>query len=122
MLFSKTFVALAATLLTGALAAPVAEAAPVNLKIRNIEAREVVQDSYIVVYKEDIADDVLDAGIASANSILTKRANGGKGKHRGVGQKYKIGNFKGYQIDADEETIASIAADDAVSFSISRLF
>ena len=111
MLFSKTFVALAATLLTGALAAPVAEAAPVNLKIRNIEARDVIQDSYIVVYKEDIADDVLDAGIASANSILTKRAKGGKGNHRGVGQKYKIGNFKGYQIDADEDTIASIAAD-----------
>ena len=99
-----------------------ADAATVDLKIRNIEARDVVQDSYIVVYKEDIADDVLDDGIASANSTLTMHAVGGKGKHRGVGQKYKIGNFKGYQINADEATIASIATDDAVSVPIFGLF
>ena len=121
MLFSKTFVALAATLLTGALAAPTAEAAPTNLKIRNVEARDVVADSYIVVYKADITDEDLDAQIASANGFLTKRAAGGKGKgpkkHKGVGKKYNMEGFKGYQIDADEATIAEISAQENVSFS-----
>lgn len=117
MLFSKTFVALAATFLTGALAAPVAEAAPTNLKIRNIEARDVIEDSYIVVYKADISTADLDAAVASANGMLTKRAAGGKGpkKHKGVGNKFNMDGFKGYQIEADEATIAEISAQETVS-------
>lgn len=125
MLFSKTFVALAATFLTGALAAPVAEAAPTNLKIRNIEARDVIEDSYIVVYKADISTADLDAAVASANGMLSKRAAGGNGngkgpkKHKGVGNKFDMDGFKGYQIEADEATIAEISAQETVSHILS---
>lgn len=107
MKFGAAIIALAATLLPAVLGAPTPAA---DLKIRNIEARDVVPDSYIVVLKSDLADEDYEASINTASHIVTKRAPGSGRKHRGVGAKYKLGNFKGYQIDADSATIGEIAA------------
>lgn len=113
MKFGAAIIALAATLLPAVLGAPTPAA---DLKIRNLEARDVVPDSYIVVLKSDIADEDYEATINAASHIITKRAPGGGRKYKGVGAKYKLGGFKGYQIDADAATIGEIAASDNVAW------
>lgn len=85
--------------------------APVNLKIRNLDARDVVKDSYIVVYNRDVNATVFEASIAQVNTMLSKRDS-----DSGIGATYDIGNFKGYQVTADTATLAEIAASDDVSF------
>lgn len=97
-----------------ALVAPVVFAAPApasaNLKIRNLDARDVVKDSYIVVYQKDVSKEVLASHIEEVNSLIAKREVGG------IGATYDIGTFKGYQITTDAATLGQIAASPDVSF------
>src|SRR4051794_36479037 len=91
-----------------ALVAPAVFAAPApasaNLKIRNIDARDVVKDSYIVVYQKDITAEVFSSHLEEVKSLTSKREVGG------IGATYDIGNFKGYQITADAATLGEIAS------------
>lgn len=92
--------ALAALVAPAVFAAP----APANLKIRNLDARDVVKDSYIVVYQKDVSKEVLASHIEEVNSLIAKREVGG------IGATYDIGTFKGYQITTDAATLGQIAA------------
>ncbi len=124
MIFSKTLIVLAATLLPFTFAAPVEQAGAAPnplLKIRNLEARDVIADNYIVVYHSDLVNaTALDAAVASIDSIVTKRKVGGK-KHRGVRAKYNLDGFRGYAIEADAATIGEIVAKPEVRNIITNL-
>ncbi|KAH7319419.1 peptidase S8/S53 domain-containing protein [Rhexocercosporidium sp. MPI-PUGE-AT-0058] len=97
-----------------ALVAPAVFAAPApasaNLKIRNIDARDVVKDSYIVVYQKDITAEVFSSHLEEVKSLTSKREVGG------IGATYDIGNFKGYQITADAATLGEIASSPDVAY------
>jgi oryzin len=88
-----------------ALAAVIAPifAAPAHIKIRNTDAKDVIEGSYIVVYNEDITAAMMSSHFASISSILSKRDG------HGIGATYNMKKFKGYQIQADEASIAEIA-------------
>lgn len=97
--------ALAAVVIPAVFAAP----APVHLKIRNVEERDVVKDSYIVVYNKQVNASVFESHIAEMRTSLSKRGL------TGIGATYDIGNFKGYQVTADVAALAEIAASPDVS-------
>jgi hypothetical protein len=105
MQFTQSLIALVACFLPLIAGAPAPEPNP-ELKIRNINARDIVPNSYIVVYNKDINGTAFDSEIASVNTILTKRGS----THKGIGAKYNLEGFKGYQIEADAATIGQIAA------------
>lgn len=98
-----------------ALVAPIvfAAPAPANLKIRNVDARDVVKDSYIVVYQKDISAAAFSTHVEEVKSLTSKREVGG------IGATYDIGSFKGYQITADAATLGEIAASPDVCSAIS---
>jgi len=98
--------ALAAFIVPAVFAAP----APVHLKIRNVEERDVVKDSYIVVYNKEVNATVFASHIAEMRTSLTKRGV------TGIGATYDIGNFKGYQVTADVAALAEIAASPDVAY------
>lgn len=95
-----------------AIVAPIvfAAPAPANLKIRNIDAPDVVKDSYIVVYQTDITTAAFTAAIEGVKSLTSKREVGG------IGATYNIGDFKGYQITADASVLSEIAASPEVAY------
>lgn len=111
MQFTKSLIALAACFLPLIAGAPTPEPNP-ELKIRNIDARDVIPDSYIVVYKKGIEGAAFEAEIANVNAILTKRDSK---SHRGIGTKYNLADFKGYQIETDAATIGTIATSPEVN-------
>jgi hypothetical protein len=84
---------------------PAAFAAPTSLKIRNLEATDVVPNSYIVVYHQDTSAEAIAAHEFSIASSLNKRSS----TLSGIGATYSMSEFKGYQIEADEDTIAEIS-------------
>lgn len=102
MLFSKSLVALAACFLPLIVSA--------ELKLRNAAATNVAADSYIVVYN-DIDDSTFEAEMFNVNSFLSKRDS----TFRGLGHKYKMSNFKGYQIEADMDTVDRLSQSPHVS-------
>ncbi|CZR55531.1 probable alkaline protease (oryzin) [Phialocephala subalpina] len=81
-----------------------------HLKIRNIEATDVIPDSYIVVYNDDVNTTMVASHLASISSILSKR------DENGIGATYDMDLFKGYQVTADEAAIAEIAASPEVAY------
>lgn len=83
---------------------------PGTLKIRNIEATDVVPDSYIVVYNDDVSAEVIASHVSSVSSLLSKRDEGG------IGATYDLDTLKGYQVQADADTIAEIAASPEVAY------
>lgn len=85
---------------------PFAFALPADLKIRNAAATDVVPDSYIIVYKNDVAGPSIMAHENSISSMISKRG----ASYTGIGAKYSMDGFKGYQIHADSATIQAIAA------------
>jgi hypothetical protein len=102
-------VTLAAVLLPVVFAAPADQAT--YLKIRNAEARDVIPNSYIIVYKEGVSSAAIAAHESSISSALKKRAS----TMQGIGPKWDMTSFKGYQIEADAATIQQIAAAPEVS-------
>lgn len=96
-----------------ALVAPIFAApapAGANLKIRNLEARDIVKDSYIVVYQKDISAAAFTLAVEEVKSLTSKREVGG------IGATFDIGSFKGYQITADAATLGEIVASPDVSY------
>ncbi|KAG9236440.1 putative cuticle-degrading protease [Amylocarpus encephaloides] len=98
--------ALAALVVPFVLGAPTAP----NLKIRNADAVDVVADSYIVVYKQDISAEVVDSHVETVNALVSKRDTSG------IGATFDIQDFKGYEVQADEATIQAIAASPEVAY------
>jgi oryzin len=96
---------LAAALLPFAAAAPAARSS--LLKIRNAEATDVVANSFIVVYKDTVTSSDLETHLSSVNSLISKRST----PYNGVGATYDMEGFKGFELEADEATVAEIAAD-----------
>ncbi|KFZ17178.1 hypothetical protein V501_01875 [Pseudogymnoascus sp. VKM F-4519 (FW-2642)] len=104
MLFSKSLVALAACFLPLIVSAT-------ELKLRNATATNVAADSYIVVYK-DIDDSTFESEMFNVHSFLSKRDS----TFRGVGHKYKMPKFKGYQIESDMDTVNRISQSPHVAY------
>lgn len=115
MKFTQSLVALAAAFLPFIVAAPVTDQA--HVKIRNPTAQNVIPNSYIVVFNKDIEAEDVESEFASVNAILSKRSS----THKGIGNKYNIANFKGYQIETDTATIGEIASSPLVSHPTSQL-
>lgn len=85
-------------------AAPAAVVPHPKIKIPTVDAKEIVADSYIVVYNSGVSAEVTASHAEFVNSIVAKRDNAVT-----VGDTYKIQDFAGYQISADEATIVEIA-------------
>lgn len=98
MLFYKGLVALAACFLP--LIASAAE-----LKLRNAAATNVAADSYIVVYN-DIDDSTFESEMFGVHSFLLSKRDS---TFKGLGYKYKMPSFKGYQIETDMDTVNRIS-------------
>ena len=81
-----------------------------HLKIRNIDATDVVPDSYIVVYKNDVDAATIESHEQAISSMLSKRDTDG------IGATYAMDLLKGYQVNADSATIAEIAAKPEVDY------
>jgi hypothetical protein len=92
---------LAAVLLPFAFAAPTH-----HHKIRNGNAKDVIPNSYIIVYKDNIAAPAIAAHESTISSMISKRDS----QFAGIGAKYNMSSFKGYQVEADSAMIAQIAA------------
>jgi oryzin len=93
---------------------PFVSAAPAthHHKIRNAQAKEVIPNSYIIVYHENVSAPDIAAHELMVSSTLSKRAS----TMNGVGHKYDLGSFKGYQIEADPTTIHQIANSPEVAY------
>ncbi|CZT03062.1 probable endopeptidase K [Rhynchosporium agropyri] len=98
--------ALAAVVVPAVFAAP----SPVNLKIRNLDARDIVKDSYIIVYQKDITAEAFSSHLEEVKSMVSKRDVGG------IGATYDIGDFKGYEVVADVATLGRIASSPDVAY------
>ncbi|KFZ10386.1 hypothetical protein V502_08151 [Pseudogymnoascus sp. VKM F-4520 (FW-2644)] len=109
MKFSQSLIALAACFLPLIAAAPV-EAA--HAKIRSPGTQDIIPDSYIVVFNKGVNDADIESEFASVSRILSKRSSG----HKGVGHKYNITGFKGYQINTDTASIGEIASSPLVAW------
>lgn len=87
-------------------------ATPGHLKIRNPEARDVIERSYIVVYQPTVNETARAAFTDSIHSKLISKRDGS-----GVGAKWDLSTLKGFQITADAATIVEIANSPDVSSS-----
>ncbi|KFY95516.1 hypothetical protein V500_02743 [Pseudogymnoascus sp. VKM F-4518 (FW-2643)] len=105
MLFSKNLVALAACFLPLIVSAT-------ELKLRNAAATNVAEDSYIVVYN-DIDDSTFEAEMFNVHSLLLNKRDL---NFKGLGHKYKMSTFKGYQIEADMATVNKISKSPHVAY------
>ena len=103
-----------------ALALPVVFGAPapspLNLKLRNPAATEVVPNKYIVVYEKDVAASAIASHISTITSLISKRKR--DFSLGAIATTYAIGEFKGYAVTADEATMAEIAAKPEVSTTL----
>ncbi|CAL3972326.1 unnamed protein product [Diplocarpon coronariae] len=97
--------ALAAAIAPAVLAAPTGD-----LKIVNTNAANVIQDSYIVVYNDDVSMETFEASMNEHKSRFSKRDT------TVIGGSFAIKNFKGYQVKADTSTLAEIVASPHVSY------
>ncbi|KFX93775.1 hypothetical protein V495_00278 [Pseudogymnoascus sp. VKM F-4514 (FW-929)] len=109
MKFTQNLIALAACFLP--LIAGIPTAQP-HMKIQNPGAKNVIPNSYIVVFNKDIDSAAIKSEYASVNSMLSKRGSA----HKGIGSKYDLEHFKGYQIEADTATIDQIASSPQVAW------
>lgn len=103
MKFTQNLIALAACFLPLIAGAPTTQ---LHSKVQNPHAQNVVPNSYIVVFKKDIDSATIESEYASVNQILSRRDSA----HKGIGSKYDLEHFKGYQIEADVATIGHIAS------------
>lgn len=81
--------------------------APTNAKISNLGATDVIPDSYIVVYNEDVSVDDFTASVSQVNTLA---AMPDAGTISSVEATFNFGNFKGMHVTADAATLDEIAA------------
>ncbi|ESZ93713.1 hypothetical protein SBOR_5898 [Sclerotinia borealis F-4128] len=91
-------------------AAPAALPHP-KIKTPTTDAKQIIADSYIVVYNTDITAEVTASHVDFVNAIVAKRDNAVS-----VGATYKIQDFSGYQISADSASIVEIANQPEVAY------
>ena len=77
---------------------------PPHLKVRNPSERDVVKNSYIVVYNDDVNKTMRASHISGVSSILGKRDVPGT-----IGATWDLPTLHGFQVTADAATIAEIA-------------
>lgn len=90
---------------------------------------EVVPDSYLIVFKKGLNATTIAAHEAGFPGVTTRRSYGDTNSkrrdstvhHHNVGHKYSLKGFHGYHVEADDATIAAIAASPDVR-SLSPLF
>lgn len=111
MHFTKSLIALAACFLPLIAGAPTEQQVP---KLRNAGATNTLPNSYLVVYKKEVDDLAFESEMSSVSDFLSKRDS----TFKGVGHKYKMQDFKGYQIEADTETLTKISESPQVSYCI----
>lgn len=88
-----------------------APTAPSHLKIRNPYAKDVIEGSFIVVYKNDVNATFRASHIAEISAQLeTKRFNGG------VGAEYDMSLLKGFQLTAPDEFVSELANTPEIDF------
>lgn len=102
---------LAAVIAPLVLAAPTPRAGVSHLKIRNAEATDVIPDSYIVVYNDDVSAATIASHLETVDALIAKRD-----EFAGIGATYDLDTLKGYQISADAETIKAIADSPEVAY------
>jgi oryzin len=84
---------------------------PPHLKIRNPAAKDIIPNSYIVVYNDDVNKTMRASHISSISSLLSKRDG------PGIGAKWDLPTLHGYQVSTDAATIAEIANSPEVNSS-----
>jgi len=93
-------------------AAPAPSAAELKVRTPDVKvATDIVPDSYIVIYNDDVNATTKASHVESVNSIISKRDAAG-----GIGATYDFQRFAGYQITADEAAINEIAAKPEVAY------
>jgi hypothetical protein len=90
-----------AAIIPAIIAAPTTSSPP-HLKIRNPMERDVVKNSYIVVYNDEVNKTMRASHIAGISSLLGKRAVGG------IGAEWSLPTLKGFQVIADSPEVRSI--------------
>jgi hypothetical protein len=80
-------------------------------KIQNGNATDVIPNSYIVVYNDNVTTPAINAHESSASSF-SKRWDT---QFRGICARYNMTTFKGYHVEASDAVIAYIAAAPEVS-------
>ncbi|PBP16322.1 cuticle-degrading serine protease [Diplocarpon rosae] len=98
--------ALAAVVAPAVLAAPTGN----NLKISNMDAINVVPDSYIIVYHEDVPMETFHASMDQVKDMFSQRDT------TTMGGSFAIGTLKGYHVTAQEADLAEIVASPHVSY------
>jgi oryzin len=78
-------------------------------RIINADAANVVADSYIVVLKPGVAT-------TEKEKHFTKVDTAGKKQRKGVGHKFKIDDFSGYQINIGAANLNSVLDDPIVAY------
>jgi hypothetical protein len=87
-------------------AAPVTDPVP-GLNITNAGAKNVVPNSYIVVYKKDTKDEDREAHEKDVDDKLKRIPD--SAKYKGIGAKYNMnGAFKGYQVETSLSGLAAL--------------
>ncbi|KAL5348785.1 Subtilisin-like protease 2 [Pseudogymnoascus australis] len=109
MKFIKSFAAVAACLLPLIAGASAPEP---HLKVINKNAQDAIPNSYIVVFNKDIDSSTAESEIAYVDTILSNLVS----PYKGIGSNYDLGDFKGYQIEADTATINKIATSPQVAW------
>lgn len=107
MHFTKSLIALAACVLPLVTGAAIEKS---ELKIRNADATNTIENSYIVVGKDEVEHEAFYSEMSKFD-VLSKRDS----TFKGIGHKYSTKRFKGYQIETDPATLAEIAKSDKVS-------
>lgn len=86
---------------------------PYQNKIRNLDTVDVVANSYIVVYNNDITAEAITAHVESISGLISKRDT--TLENAGIAATYDLSELKGYNVIADAATIAAIAEREEVS-------
>ncbi|KAI6382714.1 hypothetical protein MCOR25_000525 [Pyricularia grisea] len=91
-----------------------------GFQVSNINAADIIPQSYIVVYNSSFDSKIIDDSQATAMAKVAKR-NLGKRSLDGrdlstTATKCQIGTWRGLMLDADDDTIQEIMADPAVRY------
>lgn len=87
-------------------------ATPLHLKVRNadLDARDVVPGSYLVIYKDTVTPEFRESHLEEVSSLLSLSKRDGSG----IGPQFDLSTLKGFQVIADIDTLNKIADHDEV--------
>lgn len=82
-----------------------------QLKIRNLHAADVIENSWIVVYKQDVTETQMASHQDSIKSLISGRDLG-----HGIRASWNMAHLKGYHLFANDDAIASIAQSPEIDY------